>query len=70
MRRERQSGFGKHPCIATDTALGHGCVFGIEFDQDGVTAQAIGNQAGCAGSAEWVKDYAASGTAGLNARFD
>jgi hypothetical protein len=48
----------EHAGIEFDPAFAHCHIFGIEFDQDGVAAQAIGNETGRASAAEWIEHRA------------
>jgi hypothetical protein len=61
---------GKHAGVASNSTLGNRGVFRIEFDQDGVTAKAISDQASRSGAAEWIEDHAAGGAASLDAGLD
>src|SRR5260370_41203129 len=56
--------------VTSDAALGHGDVIGVEFDQDGIALETIGDESGGAGAAERIEHGSARRAAGLDARLD
>ena len=50
----RRQHVGEHSAVAFDAALSHRGIFWIEFDQDGVALETIGNETGRAGATERI----------------